>query len=407
MRKIVSIVLGLIVLIGVVGCTPPPPPPDDEGTGVSRQVTHTQALAAAGLGKYWARQIPLMGEEQLGSVKLLGDSVVLFSSDMNLYSVDAGIGNDRWPIPVKVTDRDEGVFAPTFFPELRITKKQGDVKTILNPPDLRKTPVFDAVLINTYSRFLIINSKTGQVVRDTDFKDFTTTNSGVTDGQRYYVGSSSKHLIAINMLPGVMQWRKDVGEITVPVVVSSDRVFVGTTDGTFSCYTAEVNSKRDWKVSLNGGVKTDFHVDSRGAFVTSDAGVINGLDNRGYPLWPGLHVKEQLTGKMQVGEQTIFQPTTEGLWAVDLTNGKLRWMIKGGQKVLAVMGEIVYVLAADKNMLLVNEVTGDVLFKVSMQRYDLFAANVKIPAIYAGTADGRVICLRQLDAPRLDPEMLK
>ncbi len=143
-------------------------------------------------------------------------------------------------------------------------------------------------------------------------------------------------------------------------------------------------------------------------FVVSDAGYVNGLDqDRGYPLWTDLHLKGQLSGKMQIGDQTIFQPTTTGLWAIDLTNGQMRWTIPGGRKVLAVMGEVVYVLTTDKNMLLVNEVTGDVLLTVSMAPYDLFVSNVKIPAIYAGTADGRVYCLRPLDAPRLDPAMLK
>jgi len=303
MRKITSIVAGLIALISVVGCSTP------EDTGLSAQVLHARALTEAGLGGYWERQVPLIAQERLSDINILGDSVVLFSNDRNLYSIDAAIGVDRWALPIKVTDRDEVVFTPTFFPELRITKKLGDISTILNPPDLENIPAFDAVLVNTHSRFLVINSKTGQVVRDVDFSGFSAINSGVTDGQRYYVGSSSKHLFAINMLPGVTQWSKDVGEITVPVVISNQRIFVGTTGGEFSCYTAAETSQKEWKLSLSGGVKTGFRVDDRGAFVASEDGNINGLDQRGYPLWTDFNVKPQLTGKMQVGEQTIFQPT--------------------------------------------------------------------------------------------------
>ncbi len=407
MPKMVSIVAGFLiwtVLIFTVGCdTPASKAPEP-----SAQVTHTQSLTEAGLKLYWERQIPLIAQERLNGINLLGESVILFSNDGNLYSVDAAIGNDRWAIPVKVTDRDEGVFVPMFFPELHITKSIGNVSEILNPPDMEKIPAIDAVFINTYSRFLIINSETGQVIRDTDFQGFTATSSGVTDGKRYYVGSSSKHLYCINMLPSITQWRKDVGEVTAAVVIHNQQIFVGTTDGMFGCYTVTNPPQKNWSVSLDGGVKTTFFVDDRGAFVTSDAGYINALDqNSGYPLWPALRIKGQLVGKMQIGEQTIFQPTTAGLWAVDLTNGQLRWTIPGGRKVLAIMDEVVYVLTADKNMLLVNEVTGDILFKVSMEPYEFFAENVKVPAIYAGTADGRVSCLRQLSAMRLDYEMFK
>lgn len=399
MRKvsdIMSIVAGLIILIGAAGCDT-----DTKAPAISAQVLHSRSLAEAGLGGYWERQIPLIAQERLVAADLLGGGVVLCSNAANLYSIDAATGSDRWVVPVKITARNEGVFAPTFFPELHIAKNIGGVSTILNPPDLEKIPAFDAILINTYSRYLIINSKTGRVVRDTDFNGFTATNGGVTDGQRYYVGSNSKHLFAINMLSAVIQWSKDIGEITVPVVLSGQRIFVGTTGGTFACYTAAETSQRNWRLSLDGGVKTAFCVDDRGAFVASDDGNINGLDQRGYPLWADVHAKALPVGKMQIGKKTIFQPVTTGLCAVDLTDGQLRWTIRGGRKVLAVMDGVVYILTADRKMLLVNEVTGGVLFTVSMEFYDFFAANTTIPAIYAGTADGRLCCIRQLNAPKL------
>ncbi|MCK5113282.1 MAG: PQQ-like beta-propeller repeat protein [Phycisphaerae bacterium] len=402
MRKTISIVSGFFLLIALVGCDTP------AADTISRQVVHTNALTQAGLGVYWERQMPLIVAEQLRGAKLMGGSIVLFSNDRNLYCVDAGIGVDRWAMPVKVTNRNEPVYAPTFFPDLQITEKPGDINDILNPPDLSKIDPFDAILINTYTRFLVINNKTGRVVRDINFDTFSATNSGVTDGQRLYVAASSEDLVAFKILTSVKKWEKDIGEITVPVIVSDRRVFVGTTDGALSCYDAADSSMRLWKKTLNGQITSEFFVDDRGTFVATDEGYLNALDpDSGNSLWKALHIKGQPNGGMTVGDQTIFQPTTAGLYAVDLTTGQQRWVLKGGKAVLAVMGEIVYVLTNDKNMLLVNEVTGDVLFTVPMDIYDFCVVNVKVPGIYAVTADGRVTCIRQMDAPKLTPEMLK
>jgi outer membrane protein assembly factor BamB len=113
-------------------------------------------------------------------------------------------------------------------------------------------------------------------------------------------------------------------------------------------------------------------------------------------------------GPTQLSELTIFQYVRQdGLYAVNLANGKVRWKMPEGRKVVAIMKGTVYVLDKNKNLRMVNEITGKGDRYVPLSGFQHYAANVKAPAVYVATDDGEVFCIRKKDAGRLTAEMLR
>ena len=78
-----------------------------------------------------------------------------------------------------------------------------------------------------------------------------------------------------------------------------------------------------------------------------------------------------------------------------------------GRRVLAVIDEDVYVLDKNKILHVVNETTGEIKVSVSLADFDLFVRNTTAPALFIGTKDGQLRCLRPIDAEPLTAEMLR
>jgi len=94
------------------------------------------------------------------------------------------------------------------------------------------------------------------------------------------------------------------------------------------------------------------------------------------------------------------------LYAVNVTNGDVRWKLPAGRDVLAIIDDVVYVLDAEKKLHLVNEITGKVDVVVPLAGFDFYARNTTTPAIYTATRSGHIFCLRPIKAGRLTAEML-
>jgi len=128
----------------------------------------------------------------------------------------------------------------------------------------------------------------------------------------------------------------------------------------------------------------------------------------GRKLWEPFITEGQCKEPIQVSDSTIFQyATNDRLYAINITNGKKRWDMFDGRKVLAVMDGEAFVLDKSNKMLIVDEITGKTKTVVPMTGFDLFLANATAQAIYTATRDGRLFCIRKLKAGHLNPEMLR
>jgi len=131
----------------------------------------------------------------------------------------------------------------------------------------------------------------------------------------------------------------------------------------------------------------------------------------GEPIWR-FTCQGPLIDAIQVSENSVFQYARgDKLYAISPANGKMRWAMPHGRRVLACMPvsdiPMAYVLGASRNLLVVDEILGKVRASIPLTGCDRFADNTTAPAVYLGSSDGRLYCLRQLGAGRLTADILK
>jgi hypothetical protein len=159
-------------------------------------------------------------------------------------------------------------------------------------------------------------------------------------------------------------------------------------------------------------VVAGLHVDDRAAFIPclNQRVYAFGLAG-GEPLW-WFTTKGQLHDDVQVSENSVFQYARgDMLYALDLSNGKSRWSMRQGRRVLAAMPgkgvPMAYLVDNARNLLVVDEILGKIQVTIPLTGVNLFADNTSATAIYLGNSAGRLVCLRQIGAEHLTPDMLK
>jgi hypothetical protein len=370
--------------------------------------TFEELLADANLQVYWTRPILEGGRERVERIDLIGENLYFLTNLNCLRAVDAAVGNPRW-MAIVGRPRDK-VFSPTHFDGLRLTENVGTVENIKTPPPSEEYKTFNAVLVNSTTHLFVVDRASGKVYREHPFSSFLATNTGVTDGMHFYAAGSDRQVYAVNLQTMVNSWGEWIGEMVLsPMAYFGGWLYLGTTDGMMRCADVGDYGKKQWQVKYDGSIGRTVHADARGLFFACEDRRIYGLNTEtGGTLWDPVVVQGVPDGPMQVGELTLFQYVRdEGLCAVNLANGTVRWKMPQGRMVLALMNGTAYVLDDAQNLRPVNEVTGQGEQVIPLRGFDFFAANLHAPAIYAADRFGKVVCIRLKSAGRLTPEMLR
>jgi len=364
-------------------------------------------LAPAKLQYYWTREMDLAGTERVARMYVKDENLYFITNTNYLRAVDAAVGNPRWS--VRVGNDDNRIFEPTHVSNMQLPERMGTIDDIQETESLADFDTFDAVLVNSMTNLLVVERKKGTVYRDVRFENLTAADAGVSDGTLFFVGTAEKNYCAVKLLPNVMIWKEHLGQIvSAPMAYYDGRLFMGTRDGLLRCADANNFGEKRWDRTFDGSITEKVHVDARGLFLACNDHRIHGFNPyTGVELWPAVVVKGDVGGPMQMGEKTLFQYIADdGLYAVNVTNGEVRWKLPAGRAVLAILDDVVYVLDAEKKLHLVNEITGKETAVVPFAGFDFYALNTAAPAIYTATRAGQVYCLRPTNAGRLTAEML-
>ncbi|MBN1556071.1 MAG: PQQ-binding-like beta-propeller repeat protein [Phycisphaerae bacterium] len=364
-------------------------------------------LAPARLQYYWKREMLLAGGERVTRMYVLEENLYLITNTHCLRAVDAAVGNPKWF--VRVGHDTNRIFEPTHVPGMRLPKRIGTINDIANPETISDFDEFDAVLVNSMTHLMVVDRKNGQTYRDVRFPDRIATDAGVSDGTSFYVGTADKNYCAIKLMPNVLIWKEYLGQnVTAPMAYYNRNIFMSTLDGLFRCAGVEKYGQKQWQRTFDGSIPEKCHVDEKGLFFACNDNRIYAFHpSTGKALWPAVVVKGSVGGPMQMGDKTLFQYIeNDGLYAVDVTNGNVRWKMPEGRMVLSIMENVVHVLDAKKKLHLVNEITGKTDVVVPLDGFDFYAPNTRAPAIYTATRSGQLFCIRPTKAGRLTAEML-
>ena len=373
----------------------------------AKTITSEDVLGGADLLYYWKRQLSLDPGEVVVRMYSIDENLYFLTNQNHLYAIDAAVGNPKWNLPV--TQTQDTVFSPTHISNMRLSEKVGTSENIDQPAPPEAFKTFDAVLINSMTRLLVIDRKSGKIFRNIPFAGYVATNQGVSDGTSFYVASDSLLYYGINLESGVNIWWKEMGEtIMAPMSFYNGRVYLGTVEGVFRCADVEKFGDKRWQLRLFGPVRRGFHVDARGVFLGCEDRRIYSLDpGSGVKLWDSVSLNGAIASPLHVGELTIFQyAASDGLYAVNLANGKLRWKKPNARRVLGLMDGVVYLLDEQNNLQMVNEITGKSISSVPLSGFDFYADNITAPAIFTARKDGKIFCIRRKSSGRLTAEML-
>jgi len=414
-----NFVLAATLCLIAAGCGPQ--------ASMSSGLTHDSVLAKAGLHNYWQLDLQLPRGERLVKLVLIEENLYCLTTSNYLLAVDAATGVRKWSR--KVAKKGVKIFPPCHGAAVAVDPNYVDVDKVRFPPAPEALPARDLVFVNTPDYVLALDRMTGQEVRNIRFdahmpSSFVANTGGSCDGTFFYVGTTNGEVQAVRVNEGVVAWSYPAGSImsAAPRCLApagAPRVYATDGDGDYFILKAGPEAMALWPAlasrrwsAMAGASLAQFHVDDRAVFIpcVNQRLYAFGLSG-GDPIW-WFTTKGQLLDDIQVSENSVFQYARgDRFYAIDPTSGKQRWSLRRGRRVLAAMpsqgAPTVYLVDSARNLLVVDEILGKVQASIPLTGVNLFADNTSATAIYIGNTKGRLVCLRQIGAEHLTPDVLK
>ncbi len=384
------------------GCTATP-------SGPTRVASPTD-LSQVGMEYRWNLKLPLLGSEKVIDAYVLDENLYLRTDTNRVLAIRAIDGVFLWSVDFGASYLP--VFRPWHVDNMDLPPKRVTLQQSYETGVPSKT--FNAVLLHSPTRLLVLDRAQGTEYRDITFSriniDLAANAGGASDGRTFLFGAMNGKVQAIRLREAVRDWKQGTDDlIFAPIVHQGGYFYVGDLEGKF--YAINPRRQKDriiWSNNLEGPIREAFAVDERGiCFVpcrSSRLYAFNGTTGDWLPGYPVVF-NGDLTKPVQLGDATAFQYVDgEGLWAVDIVKAAKRWSLPAGRLVLGVHRGTVYVLDADKNLRLVDEITGSIRATISLGGFATFAPTARHDRIWAVTAEGHAYCLQETGLPRIQPD---
>ena len=391
------------------GCTAPQSP-----EVVARNAVAREDLDKAGLQVYWTRTLTLPDGQTIARMYRLDENIYCLTEKNRLYVINAANGIPKWDY--SEFNVNTTVFAPSHANAAVLPEEIVGVKNMNTARGASaSTSTIDVVAFNTLTEGFIFDRKTGKLFRRFKF-DFSASTSAATDGDYYYIGATNGWYYVYRLSDAVkLWWGQTEGAITAPVVVFNSRLYVASTDGGLDVMLTGDHARKAWSsddkysLKMRGPITGRFHVDDRGCFVGCEDQCIYGFElATGKPLWDRVYCSGPLSSPVQVSRNSLFQYASgDKFYAVNLSTGKIRWTLPQARSAAAVIKGTAYLTDSYRNLLLVDEVLGEVKATIPMPGLDMVAGNTTSSCIYGASKNGLLVCIRLKTAGHLTAEMLK
>lgn len=392
MRNLIG--LALVSVVGIMtGCA------GDHAFG-SRQAAHI------GWQVYWDTPARLDEGETITRLYRVDEMLYCMTSNNRVIAKDAMTGITLWS--ATIDEPGKNVYRPVHAKNASVSEETPGIRDVLSP---KKGSQFDTVMFNTNGRLIIIDRKTGAIIRRIDL-NFPISAGGTTDGTAFYAGSVQGWFRAISIQQEVTLWTMDIGDmVSAPLEFYEGIVYVAGQNGRFGAVRSS-GLKPEFVFpprKYGGAISAAFHVGSRGCFIPCEDGRLYSMSlETQEPLWPAFVCQGPLRYDVQVGDRTVFQRAAgDKFYAINVANGQQRWTSHRGAEVLAVVGGDVYLRDIDNRIEVIDENLGTVKKAVSLEGLDLFVPSTSSVGIWAASRGGRVVCLRPASASFVTKEMLE
>ncbi len=382
----------IVVLAGgfaLVGCT------GMGTTGDDARLADPNVLERAGLSHAWDIALDLRPREEVASLHVIEDMLYVLTTQNRAIAVDAQRGYFRWTYQIDEPGRK--IYAPVHANNVRLTDRVPRIPELAKPETLRGVSGRDLTLFGSQTTLAAIERTRGGELRRIALP-FAANTGGDTDGIRYYCGSVEGLCMAVHIQDAIRTGSFYTADIlTAPVEVSGSRVYAAGEDGRVYCRVAADLPSGGWTRDLGAAVTAEFHASAKGIFVPcTDNRIYAFAPDSGTNLWRMPFVCDApLRAGIQVADSTLFQQSLSGAYyAVDLARGEQRWKRTDATEVLAVVDGRVYLRDTNNNLLVVDEILGELRTAVPLSGAQVFARNTTLPGIWVASRDGHLLAIR-------------
>jgi outer membrane protein assembly factor BamB len=359
-------------------------------------------LTAVSLEYRWATPVATPPGHRVRDIWLMDENLYILTDQNLLMAFDAVRGLPRWSRDIALGDNE--VFQPIHVDDISLPKK---ILSVIEMQDLRsdvELVTFDAAIVHSIDRVLVLDRRNGKIYRDLEFSDLgissVITERGAVSGNTFYYPATDGTYTAMGLDAVVRKWRSSTRGLVLVSFKSHNRtLYIGDGTGMFQAInTMRMEDRLIWQRDLETDIVGDFVVDDMGCFVPTQANRLYGLTPTGglidgYPVvFDG-----ELVNPVQTSSASLFvYATGDGLHCVNRVTGEKRWKIPEGRFVVASRQGDVFLIDKDNNLRIVDEVQGRNKATVPMTGFVKYAHAPAQELIYAVTADDRIYCIQKI-----------
>jgi outer membrane protein assembly factor BamB len=339
-------------------------------------------LEAVQWRKSWQLPLPLEADQYLTDLYLVEDQLYAATADGYVFAIHAGSGAIRW---------------------LRQVTQEGFRVS-------RPCQAGERVIFATPTTVVHLDRLTGKGLYQQRL-DFPCGTAPVSDGSRYFLGGLDRRLYAFSVENPLQRWAVTTsGPITVTPAVLGPNVYFASDDGSvYSC--AAYDKAFRWSTRTFGPIVGAVVVSAEGVFVPSQDQSLYLFDlTYGRLRWRARFSGPLFEPPVLAGGLAFQYSPQDGLAAVEVAVGaerRVRWVVPGGRMLLALEGSQAFVLKTDQSVAVVGLEDGQVRAVILAPGFTLGAPEMREPAIYLASRDGRVFCARPRSVPLVQPEDLR
>jgi outer membrane protein assembly factor BamB len=388
--------LVLLCLI-VAGC---------QQSGPVRTVDRSDLVQVA-LEYRWPVPLTLPQGHSLQDIWLIDENLYALTDRNTLVAFDARQGLLLWSHDIAAPGSE--VYMPVHVDDMTLPREILNVVQMQDPSRVENLRTFDATVVHSIDRFLVISRRDGRILRDEEFDEINVetpaTAAGSADGQRFFFPATDGTFYSVVLASLVKEWRMSTEDIVyAPLKYWKGTLFIGDGDGYFAAINPEPDDNRIiWERSLGSPILGSFVVDDRGCFIPTEFNrlygfSITGRQLEGYPvIFDGT-----LETDVQPTSTSLFQYAQgDALHAVDIVTGQKRWSMPEGRFVVGSRAGDVYVIDKDNNLRIVDEIQGTIKAQLPMTGFVQYVRDARQDVIYAVSADSKIYCIQK--APQAAP----
>jgi len=379
-----------------------------QSSGPVRTVDRSD-LTQIALEYRWPVPLTLPQGHRLDDIWLIDENLYALTDQNRLLAFDARQGLLLWSHDIAAPGSE--VYMPVHVDDMTLPQDILNVIEMQNPARVENLRTFDATVVHSIDRLLVISRRDGRVIRDEEFDEINVetpaTAPGTCDGQRFFFPATDGTYYSVVLASLVKEWRMSTEDIVyAPLKYWKGTLFIGDGDGYFAAINPERDSNRViWERSLGSPILGSFVVDDRGCFVAAEFNRLYGysLTGRridGYPVIFDGSLEEK-EGVQHTSASLFVYARDDALHAVDIVRAQKRWSMPEGRFVVGSRDGDVYVIDKDNNLRIVDEIQGTIKAQLPMTGFVKYVRDARQDVIYAVSADSKIYCIQKL--PRSAP----